>query len=221
MKSLRGLIKFIRICEDIQSILMKQLPILLIAFRFLLAPVMLCLGYFYKTTYRQLIVVLLIAGLLSDIFDGIIARKQNISTTTLRRLDSQVDMIFWLSAGFTSWFIWPEVIRQNNSVIYILLGMEALCYVVSVLRFGKETCTHAYLSKFWGLTLLAAFIDLILKGNAGFLFYFCLFAGVASHLDRILITLILPNWQHDVPSTYHAWLIRKGKSFKRSSLFNG
>ena len=96
---------------------MKQIPILLIAFRFLLAPVMLYLGYFYKTTYRQLIIVLLIAGLLSDIFDGIIARNQNISTTTLRRLDSQTDMIFWLSAGFTAWFIWPDMIRENNFVI--------------------------------------------------------------------------------------------------------
>ena len=200
---------------------MKRLPLLLIAFRFLLAPVMLYLGYFYKITYRQLIVVLLIAGLVSDIFDGIIARKQNTSTATFRRLDSQTDMIFWLSAGFTAWFIWPDVIRANKPVIYILLGMEALCYLLSFLRFGKETCSHAYLSKFWGLTLLAAFIDLILNGHAGFLFYFCLIAGIISHLDRILITLILPKWQHDVPSAYHAWLIRKGKSFRRFSLFNG
>ncbi|MEO6868510.1 MAG: CDP-alcohol phosphatidyltransferase family protein [Ginsengibacter sp.] len=200
---------------------MKRLPLLLIAFRFLLAPIMLYLGYFYKITYRHLIVVLLIAGLVSDIFDGIIARKQNTSSATFRRLDSQTDMIFWLSAGFTAWFIWPDVIRANKPVIYILLGMEALCYLISFLRFGKETCSHAYLSKFWGLTLLAAFIDLILNGHAGFLFYFCLIAGIISHLDRILITLILPKWQHDVPSAYHAWLIRKGKSFRRFSLFNG
>lgn len=200
---------------------MKRIPLLLIVFRFLLAPIMLCLGYFYKTTYRELIVILLIVGLLSDILDGIIARKQHTSTATLRRLDSQTDMIFWLSAGFTAWFIWPDVIRANSFVIYILLGMEALCYLISFLKFGKETCSHAYLSKFWGLTLLAAFIDLILNGHAGLLFYLCLFAGIISHLDRILITLILPKWQHDVPSTYHAWLFRKGRTYKRFSLFNG
>ncbi len=200
---------------------MKRIPLFLIGFRFLLAPIMLCLGYFYKNTHRELIVILLIAGLLSDILDGIIARKQHTSTATLRRLDSQTDMIFWLSAGFTAWFIWPDVIRDNSFVIYILLGMEALCYLVSFLKFGKETCSHAYLSKFWGLTLLAAFIDLILNGHAGFLFYFCLVAGIISHLDRILITLTLPKWQHDVPSTYHAWLVRNGRTYKRFSLFNG
>ncbi len=199
---------------------MKQFPYALILFRFLCAPVMLCLGYFYQTQYRKLIVVLLFLGLLSDIFDGIIARKQNTSTAKMRRLDSQTDMIFWLSAGFTAWFIWPQTISENSLVIWILLGMEASCYLVSILKFGRETCTHAYLSKFWGLTLLAAFTDLILNGNAGFLFYCCLCAGIISHLDRILITLILPKWQHDVPSAYHAYLIRKGKTFKKFVLFN-
>jgi cardiolipin synthase (CMP-forming) len=199
---------------------MKQLPLALIAFRFLLSPILLYLGYFYHKQYIPAILVLLYLGLISDILDGIIARQQHTSTARLRRLDSQTDMIFWLSAGFTAWFIWPEVIEANAFVIWILLGMEVLCYVVSIVRFGKETCTHAYLSKFWGLTLLAAFTDLIGNGNAGFLFFFCLFAGIVSHLDRILITLILPKWQHDIPSTYHAYLIRKGKTFKKSIYFN-
>ncbi len=199
---------------------MKKIPVILIVFRFFLTPVILCLGYFYKKEYRVLVVILLFLGLLSDVLDGIIARKQQVSSATLRRLDSQVDMIFWLSAGFTAWFIWPDVISNNRVVIYALIGMEALCYLVSILRFGKETCTHAYLSKFWGLTLLAAFTDLILNGNAGFLFMLCLTAGIISHLDRILITLILPAWQHDVPSAYHAYRIRKRKSFKRYIIFN-
>ncbi len=199
---------------------MKQLPYALILFRFLCAPVMLCLGYFYQTQYTKLIVVLLFLGLLSDVLDGIIARKQNTSTAKMHRLDSQTDMIFWLSAGFTAWFIRPQTISENLFMIWILLGMEASCYLVSILKFGRETCTHAYLSKFWGITLLAAFTDLILNGNAGFLFYFCLCAGIVSHLDRILITLILPKWQHDVPNTYHVYLIRKGKTFKKFALFN-
>ncbi|MEP6464874.1 MAG: CDP-alcohol phosphatidyltransferase family protein [Parafilimonas sp.] len=199
---------------------MKQFPYALILFRFLLAPVMLLLGYLYQTTYTKLIVVLLFLGLLSDILDGIIARKQNSSSAKMRRMDSQTDMIFWLAAGFTAWFIWPQTIKDNSFVIWILLGMEASCYFVSIIKFGRETCTHAYLSKFWGITLLAAFTDLILNGNAGFLFYFCLCAGIISHLDRILITLILPAWQHDVPSAYHAYLIRKRKPLKKFILFN-
>ena len=99
---------------------MKQFPYALILFRFLLAPVMLLLGYFYQTRYTKLIVVLLFLGLLSDIFDGIIARKQNISSAKMRRMDSQTDMLFWLSAGFTAWLIWPQTINDNSLVIGIL-----------------------------------------------------------------------------------------------------
>jgi len=200
---------------------MKKIPWILIAFRFFLAPVMLYLTYNFKKEYKGLIVVLLVLGLLSDIFDGIIARKQNTASAKLRRMDSQVDMVFWLSAGFSAWFMWPDIIHSHQMVIYALLGMEVACYLVSILKFGKETCTHAYLSKFWGLTLLAAFADLIYNGNAGVLFFTCLTAGIVSHLDRILITLIIPNWQHDVPSTYHAYRIRQGKPIRKFALFNG
>jgi len=181
---------------------------------------MLWLGYFYHAEYTKLIVVLLFLGLLSDVLDGIIARRQNTSTAKMRRLDSQTDMIFWLSAGFTAWFIWPQTIKDNSVVIWFLLGMEASCYLVSIFKFRRETCTHAYLSKFWGVTLFIAFTDLMLNGKAGFLFYFCLCAGIVSHLDRIFITLVLPEWQHDVTSAYHAYLIRKGKQFKKFMLFN-
>lgn len=46
------------------------------------------------------------------------------------------------------------------------------------------------------------------------LFYLAIILGFVSHLDVILIVLFLPKWQHDVPSSYHAWQIRKGKDIK-------
>ncbi len=44
--------------------------------------------------------------------------------------------------------------------------------------------------------------------------------GIISQLDVILIILILPKWQNDIPSAYHAYLIRKGISFKKSKFLN-
>jgi len=44
--------------------------------------------------------------------------------------------------------------------------------------------------------------------------------GFISHIERILITLLLPKWTHDIPSFYHAYLIRKGVGFKRNKLLN-
>jgi CDP-diacylglycerol--glycerol-3-phosphate 3-phosphatidyltransferase len=160
-------------------------------------------------------------GLISDILDGIIARKQDSSSAKLRRMDSQTDMIFWLSIGFSTWILYPKLISDNSIAIWTILGMEVLVYAISILKFKRETCTHAFLSKLWGLTLLTAFTSLIGFNHAGIPFSAAIIMGLISHIDRILITLILPKWTHDIPSTYHAYLIRKGIDFKRNDYLNG
>ncbi len=198
-----------------------NIPQLLILFRFLLAPIILGLAYFLGNEAKLIIVVLMYLGLLSDILDGIIARKQNISSATLRRLDSQVDMIFWFSIGLSTWILYPALISNNSWSITAILAMELACYVISLVKFKKETCTHAFLSKLWGLSLLAAFTSLIGFNYAGWAFQLAIVLGLISHIDRILITLMLPKWTHDVPSAFHAYLIRKGISFKRNPMLNG
>lgn len=198
-----------------------SIPIGLILFRFLLAPVILVLAYFVGESSKPVILVLMYLGLISDILDGIIARKQNISTAKLRRLDSQTDMIFWLSIGFATWILYPKLISDNSIAIWTILTMEISVYVISISKFGRETCTHAFLSKLWGLTLLIAFTSLIGFNYAGIPFLVAIIMGLISHVDRILITLILTKWTHDIPSAYHAYLIRKGIDFKRNEYLNG
>jgi phosphatidylglycerophosphate synthase len=198
-----------------------NIPISLILFRLLLAPTVLGLAYFIGENAKITIVVLMYLGLISDILDGIIARKQNISSAKLRRMDSQTDMIFWLSIGFSTWILYPKLISDNSIVIWTILGMEIACYVISLIKFKKETCTHAFLSKLWGITLLIAFTSLIGFNHAGIPFALAIIMGLISHIDRILITLILPKWTHDIPSAYHAYLIRKRIEFKRNEYLNG
>lgn len=198
-----------------------NIPQLLILFRFLLAPIIFSLAYFKGEKATIIIVILMYLGLVSDILDGIIARKQNVSTTTLRRLDSQSDMLFWLSIGLASWIIYPELIANHIWEIRFILGLEVLCYVVSIIKFKKESSSHAFLSKMWGLSLLAAFTAMIGFEYTGFPFYLSLILGFIAHIDRLLITLLLPRWTHDVPSAYHAYLLRKGLEIKRNPYFNG
>jgi len=134
-----------------------SIPYLLILFRFLLAPIILLLSYFMTESAAYIVLVLMFLGLISDIFDGIIARKMKIDTEKMRRLDSQTDLIFWLSIAVSCYLIYPELIKENLIGVFAVVLMEALCYGVSLIKFGKETCTHAFVSKIWGLTLLATF----------------------------------------------------------------
>ncbi|WP_312322089.1 CDP-alcohol phosphatidyltransferase family protein [Soonwooa sp.] len=199
---------------------MKNIPYLLIAFRFLCAPIILVLAFYLKIEARIPILILMYLGLFSDIFDGIIARKAGVASEKLRRLDSQTDLVFWLSIGVATYLLFPELIQQNKVPIILIFIMEALCYIISFAKFGKETCTHAFLSKMWGLSLLLAFTSLLGFEYAGWAFTTGVVLGLISHLDVILIILILPKWQHDIPSCYHAWQIRQGKSIKKNIYFN-
>lgn len=199
----------------------KKLPILLIFFRLILVPIILFIGYFNIKNANIYVLIMMYLGLFSDIFDGIIARKLNISTIKLRRLDSQTDLLFWLSIGISTWFLNPLLINSLKHFIQLIFVLEVLCYCLSFLKFGKETCTHALLSKFWGITLLIAFTCLLGFNYAGIPFYICIVVGIISHIDVILITLLLPKWETDIPSCYHAWQIRMGKQIQRNKIFNG
>ena len=197
-----------------------SIPYLLILFRFLLAPTILLISYLMGERGTYLVLVLMFLGLFSDIFDGIIARKMKIDTERMRRLDSQTDLIFWLSIAWSCYVIYPELIKANLIGVVALLLMEALCYAISFIKFKKETCTHAFISKMWGITLLITFTSLLGFAYGGWILTICIVLGLISQIDVILIILFLPKWTHDIPSFYHAILIRKGIEFKKSKYLN-
>lgn len=200
---------------------MKKLPYLLILFRLILGPIMIYLTYNSIKHIRLILVVLIFLGLLSDIFDGMIARKTGVSSERLRRMDSQTDLIFWICVGWCAWLLNPEIIINNKYQIVLIFVMEALTYIFSIAKFGKETCTHALLSKLWGITLLVAFVSMIGFAHAGIPVFLAIFFGIIGHIDVYLIIYFLPKWTHDVPSSYHAYLIKKGIPFKKNKWFNG
>ena len=70
------------------------------------------------------------------------------------------------------------------------------------------------------LMYLALSSDLTGFNYAGIPFRAAIVLGLISHIDRILITLILPSCTHDTPSAHHAYLIRKGIAFRKNKLFN-
>ncbi len=203
----------------IQLSMKNKIPAALIWFRLLAGLLIALLAY--TDAPRWWIVLLMTAGLLSDIFDGIIARRLNISTQTLRRLDSSVDQVFWLCILVATYLLAPAFYWENKVSIIVLLCAEALCYLVCYLRFRKEVATHAIASKIWTLILFATLVDIVLNGTSHFWFQLCFYAGMITRLEVILILAIIRQWTHDVPSVYHAILLRNGKPIKRNKIFNG
>ena len=159
--------------------------------------------------------------MLSDIFDGIIARRQGVSTEKLRRLDSSIDQIFFVCVALATYLQCPSFFKDNLIKISMLLTLEALAYLICFVKFKKEIATHSIGAKFWTLLLFAVLVDLMINCESGLLFQLCFYVGIITRLEIIAIILTLKKWANDVPTFYHALQLRKGKQITRNKLFNG
>ncbi|MES2795302.1 MAG: CDP-alcohol phosphatidyltransferase family protein [Bacteroidota bacterium] len=176
---------------------------------------------FVSISYEKIIVLwLMYLGVFSDIFDGIFARKQNTSSQKFRITDTLIDLVFYLSIAFFIYSFNPTIITDNLNLIVGILGLEGLMYLISFVRFRQFPSPHDILSKFWAIYLLIEF-TLLLIGFEGTHFTIALNIGLLVHSQRVLIYVILKHWEHDIPSVYHAFLLRKGIKIKRMKLFNG
>jgi CDP-diacylglycerol--glycerol-3-phosphate 3-phosphatidyltransferase len=150
---------------------------------------------------------LLVAGFLSDVFDGVVARAHGASSADLRRLDSTVDTLFYLAVAFCTWRLYPAALRPYLVPIGILVCTEVLNYAVAIARLGREASYHARTARLFGLLLFAALVTLLVSGSTALL-PAAIVAGFVSHAENLAITLLLPEWKHDVPSLVHAWRLR-------------
>ena len=68
-------------------------PLALTASRLVLGPVLLLVAWRHPEPGAWLAAGVVV-GFLTDLFDGIVARRLNVSSPNLRRFDSQTDLVF-------------------------------------------------------------------------------------------------------------------------------
>lgn len=200
---------------------MTKLPYALIYARLILGVLIVLLGELNISNYPIIAVSLLTLGVFTDIFDGIIARKLGDSTSKLRRLDSTVDQVFFVLVVVATYRQCPAFFAGNVVKLLVLIGTEALAYLVSFAKFKKEIATHSIGAKIWTLVLFATLVQIMLHCDSGILFEVCFWLGIITRVEIILILLILRKWTNDVPTVYHSIRLRQGKEIRRNRLFNG
>ncbi len=178
---------------------MNKVPLVLVWSRLVLGILILA-GSFYAVPYwRVYALVGLTLGLLTDVFDGIIARRLGVATERLRRLDSAVDLIFFLAVGLALAVQSFSFFGEHAVEIVWLLGAEALTYLVGFLKFRKEMALHTWGAKLWSVILVVTLAQLIWTGDAPVLFALCLWVGLVTRGEMLLIILVLQKWAYDVP----------------------
>jgi len=190
----------------------KHIPAALIAFRALMIFVVPVLGWYGHGTLLALVILL---ATLSDIFDGIIARRLGVSTTNLRKADSTVDLIFWLASMTALYFLRPDDVMRNFIIVWYAIAAEIIEQLICILRFRRMTATHARSAKFMGLCLLVGMIVLALGGSSMLAFWIIGIGITVSVFDGCAIVVLLPYWEADVPSAWEAWRLRQGLPVRR------
>ena len=103
---------------------MKHIPALLIFSRLAIGVLIIVLSVLQINHYNAIAISLLTIGLLTDIVDGIIARRLNISTQKLRRLDSSVDQVFFICVAIATYIQCPVFFKENALRLILLFSFE-------------------------------------------------------------------------------------------------
>jgi len=145
------------------------------------------------------LVALLTAGVLSDIFDGIIARRLGVATPALRQADSVVDVLFWFCVCGAQWRREPGLLCRHALVIVAFLAMELGCQALCLARFRRMVATHTYAAKSLGLVLFAGFGVLFCAPNGLTSVLRCGY-GMAVDLEILGILVLAARYPIDIAS---------------------
>ncbi|HEU5070445.1 MAG TPA: CDP-alcohol phosphatidyltransferase family protein [Verrucomicrobiae bacterium] len=178
----------------------RHLPFALTTLRLLLGPVALTCAL--TGVDRRVFVPLLLAGTLSDIFDGVLARRFGVATPALRRYDSITDVIYYLFILACLWLRCRPVVLDNVAAIAAILLSEIAVIAVCVVKFGKYPATHSWLAKFYGLCLLGALMALLAFAAGRWAVLGLMTVALVTNLEIIVMHLLARQPPVDVKSIF-------------------
>jgi phosphatidylglycerophosphate synthase len=192
---------------------LTHIPSILVGMRVAIAPLLLLdaldrqIGNWFIFGY--------VIAVLSDIFDGIIARRLGVSTVKLRQADSWADICLYVCIAMSTWLVYPDTIIDFKIPLLLAVFAQVCLLTVSLIKFQKFPSFHTYTAKAWGLGLLVATIGLFGFHYPDMLWLAIILCWINS-IEEIVMTLILPQWQCDVLSIFAAINLRSKSTFDQS-----
>ena len=185
---------------------LRQLPWAMVGFRFFAGPVLLWMALTGQS--RFWLIGVLFCAFLSDVFDGVIARRMNAVTASLRVADSWVDTVFYLCVASAIWFCHRGLVLPFAVPLLVVIVLMGINWLLAMSKFRRPLSFHAYSSKLWGASLFAASVSILGFSYAGVFLWLTIFIGIAGHLEGFIMTLLLPCWTHDVSGIPEALRLR-------------
>lgn len=185
----------------------RWIPWGLVGLRLALAPISVALVWTDAPRWVWLLQFAL--AILSDVYDGKLARRWGVASPGLRRADSIVDDVYGFACLACFWLAEPDVLRPYLWAIGALVTLDLLRTPLDWWRFGKRASYHAWSMRTFGASLLV--LGLLLMGTGddhGFL-PIALGIGLFAELEGLAMTFVLPRWTHDVAHLGRAIALRR------------
>jgi phosphatidylglycerophosphate synthase len=181
---------------DVEKQKIYSIPNLLSMTRLVLVPVLIGLAMAAKA---QAFLIVLAVSLLSDVFDGYLARKLNQTTDLGAKLDSWGDVLTYGAMILGLYWIWPQVFAEQ---LWFLVA-ATLSFVVPVAhalkKFGEYPSYHTLGAKTAAVLMAPAFYSLTLLGWDLFFQAVIIFHIVVA-FEEMAITSVLSRPRTDVMS---------------------
>ena len=196
-----------------------SIPNILSLSRLCMVPVLLWLAWCGD---GSTFLLLLAFSLLTDCFDGYLARTLGQTTELGARLDTWADVLTYGAMAFGLMWAWPE--QYQGVRWYVLLAIAAnLPPIVACLwRFGCFPSFHTWSAKGAALLLAPAFFWLTLFEDSSLPFRIVVLLHVWVAIEEVLITFMLSQWRCNIPSVFHLMSeSRSGSGSRKASGVGG
>jgi cardiolipin synthase len=149
----------------------------------------------------------LVPALLSDIADGLIARVFHLQSKLGALLDSVADTLLLFVSIYGIWVFHRDVITLHAMECGVVVGAWLLENIASLLRYGRLSSFHTYLSKIAGYALGIFVGVLFVFGFHAWLLHAAVTVSVLGNLEELALLALLPEWRSDVRGL--AWVLRE------------
>lgn len=176
--------------------------------RLVFTPLMLYFAWIGDST---LFISLFALSLVLGFTDGLIARRLNQVTELGGKLDSWGDLATVITVTLCAWWLWPELVRQEAPFVIAVLVSYTVPVILAFLKYGRLTSYQTWTTKL-SLVLTGIAVLLALMGGPQWLFELAVPILVFAGIEEIAITTILPQWQFNVPTIWHAITIERERA---------
>jgi len=155
---------------------------------------------------------LLLLAFFSDMLDGWIARKFNMTTNLGARLDSAGDATLFIVSLAGIAVFEQQFVLENLTIILIAFIPYLLQLGYAFIRYGKPSSLHTYLAKISALIQGLFILSVFFYQVEYWFFYIAVAISIIETVEEIIIIYLLKDWRANVKGLY--WVLKDLKANK-------